>query len=95
MKQLGHSALIVERLNGIYSQISSESTLEDDAKEVGELLKKIFSHSDGIRGFFVQYLTQPASSGNEDGDVRKELIEAMRLADQNLLVPLICKLNAH
>ena len=71
MKQVGHSESIVQHL---------------DDENIQERLEAMLSHSDGIRGFFVTYLTlQQPSAGIPDS-----LLKAMNTVDEKELVPLAC-----
>mmetsp|Transcript_24990 Transcript_24990/g.69144 ORF Transcript_24990/g.69144 Transcript_24990/m.69144 type:complete len:245 (-) Transcript_24990:2654-3388(-) len=88
MQQVTHS----ETLVGLLAAIKEE---DDDSQKVNliNLLKAQLSHSDGIRGFFVTYLT--AIGGNEVSPADTEtvpsaLVEAMRDVDPQELVPLAC-----
>jgi len=62
---------------------------DGDQKQILQLLQVQLSHSDGIRGFFVSYLTM--DQGTEDEfNVPKLLVQAMDSADDEDLVPLVC-----
>ena len=64
------------------------------------LLTAQLSHSDGIRGFFVQYLTGGGGGGGDDKSsaadkptVPEVLQKAMSKVDADELIPLACKSN--
>lgn len=75
MQQVGYGQVITEYLDNV-SEKDSEYT------HLSELVKAQFQHKDGIRGFFVSYLT----SGSEDEDsefvVPNILINAMKEANE-------------
>lgn len=78
MKQLGHTSQLIPLIH-------SKSPTPD----LLELLQKQFSHSEGIRGFFAVYLTSPESCLEEN--VPEVLAQAVKGADQKILVPLACE----
>lgn len=82
MSQVSHASDLVQQL--------SDATIPQE--ELTERLKTQLSHSDGIRGFFVTYLTQ--EGGDEapaDFDkVPTLLSNAMKQANQDELIPLAC-----
>lgn len=80
MKQLGHTANLIPLLHS--------KSPEVPAPELLEVLRKQFTHSDGIRGFFAVYLTSPESL---EGEVPEVLVEAVKNADAKVMVPLACK----
>jgi len=95
MKQVGHSETLVTMLA---ESIANEKDEESTAM-VTNLLKAQLSHSDGIRGFFVTYLTAMGGSSDETNNntpadettVPEPLIQAMKdVADPDDLVPLAC-----
>lgn len=73
----------VQNVNMVIIHLSKKSDLS-------ELLNKQLSHSEGIRGFFAVYLTSPESL--ETGDVPSVLVQAVRGANAEIMVPLACKL---
>ena len=62
MKQIGHAETIIKLL----SQNKEEKNDEEEDSSLEKLLTAQLSHSDGIRGFFVNYLT--ATTSDDDGD---------------------------
>eukprot|EP00956_Cyclotella_meneghiniana_P039742 scaffold178271_cov36-Cyclotella_meneghiniana.AAC.1 len=80
MKQLGHTSRLIPLLHEETSQVSKS--------DLSELLNKQLSHSEGIRGFFAVYLTSPESL--EADDVPSVLVEAVRGANAEIMVPLAC-----
>jgi len=72
---------------------------EVNQQQIFKILKAQLSHSDGIRGFFVSYLTSPEEvEGNEIDDIADDdvvvsptLIAAMEVANKEELIPLACK----
>lgn len=97
MKQVGYAAEIVSLLE------KNHNDDDDDYEKVTELLKAQLSHSDGIRGFFVTYLTAGSGGGggsatvtdvgddNSDG-IPTSLVDAMNAVESDELIPLVCKL---
>lgn len=83
MKQVEHSSKILDLLE--------ESTKEEDNDELERMLISQLSHSDGIRGFFVTYLTGESSPA-DNPTVPVALQKAMAQVNANELVPLACKL---
>lgn len=79
MSQVSHAANLVERL-------SSDSS-NDNKEELVERLAAQLSHSDGIRGFFVTYLT---ADGDLD-EVPAPLVKAMTRCNPDNLIPLACR----
>ena len=74
MKQVSHASQIVPLLE------------KDDATACA-LLKAQLTHSDGIRGFFVSYLTNEGVADNDE--VPKSLVEAIKdISDQSDLIKL-------
>ena len=88
MKQVNYSFEIVPFL----SKSNWDKAQTEDKDLVCELLKAQLSHSDGIRGFFVSYLTGDGTMVADEEDVPLPLVEAMKAADEKELVPLACKL---
>ena len=81
MKQISHAGKIVKLM---------EDGQDMDPDELRTMLISQLSHSDGIRGFFVTYLTGDASPA--DGPtVPSVLQEAMAQVEPDELVPLACK----
>ena len=79
MKQVSHSEKIVPLLK------------EEPAEDIEERLRAMLSHSDGIRGFFVTYLTVVGDDTPADqSEVPKALVAAMEAADCKDLIPLAC-----
>jgi hypothetical protein len=64
----------------------------DDSQEFADRLTALLSHSDGIRGFFVSYLTDPSLDASADlPQVPASLVKAMRASDKDdILIPLVC-----
>lgn len=99
MKQVSHASKIVSALK----QKPNETT-EFNEKQLSNILSTQLSHSDGIRGFFVSYLTtssdepskefEQTNNGLEDegsfGYVPPALVSAMKVANQEELIPLAC-----
>lgn len=80
MKQVSHASEIVPLLK------------DDPPEDLAEKLAAQLSHSDGIRGFFVTYLTGQGKDTPADKDVVPEaLLNAIQAANQTDLVPLACK----
>lgn len=79
MQQVAHADALVHLLDE-----------NEDNEELGKLLKAQLSHSDGIRGFFVKYLTGDESPADKPS-VPAVLQEAMSQVDANELIPLACK----
>lgn len=86
MKQVSYAAEIIPLLGDGGGEVGA--TARDDA-QLTELLSAQLSHSDGIRGFFVSYLTVDGAAADAD-DVPVPLREAMAGADPKELVPLAC-----
>ena len=63
---------------------------DEDKDQIKGMLKAQLSHSDGIRGFMVTYLTGNASPA-DDPTVPAVLQEAMSEVDPRELVPLACE----
>jgi hypothetical protein len=82
MKQVSHAANII--------QLLSEGTLYE--VETTRLLTAQLSHSDGIRGFFVTYLTGDITPADNQ-TVPSSLQKAMNQVDEKELVPLACRFN--
>lgn len=78
MKQVSYAGRLVPLL--------SVNIPEDDIQdEIARRLQAQLSHSDGIRGFFVTYLT-----GSGDDEIPPLLVKALAQTDPNELVPLAC-----
>jgi hypothetical protein len=83
MKQVSHSEKLVPLLK------KDSEVLEQE--EVISRLKAQLSHSDGIRGFFVTYLTGVGDDTPADqSSVPPALVAAMEEADLSDLIPLAC-----
>jgi len=83
MKQVSHAQTLVDLL-------LSETEGQQNESDLEALLTAQLSHSDGIRGFFVTYLT---GSDENDGamiKVPEVLQKAMAQVDAEELVPLAC-----
>jgi hypothetical protein len=80
MKQVSHAQNIVSML---------KDHSDEDATNVRERLEAILSHSDGIRGFFVTYLTTESRSSPAE-PVPPLLIHVLDTVDSAELVPLAC-----
>eukprot|EP00525_Craspedostauros_australis_P012434 CAMPEP_0198112458 /NCGR_PEP_ID=MMETSP1442-20131203/4306_1 /TAXON_ID= /ORGANISM="Craspedostauros australis, Strain CCMP3328" /LENGTH=249 /DNA_ID=CAMNT_0043769231 /DNA_START=33 /DNA_END=782 /DNA_ORIENTATION=+ len=64
---------------------------QSDGAQVEELIAAQLSHSDGIRGFFVSYLTiQGDDTAADQQEVPTPLQKAMKKANLDELVPLAC-----
>lgn len=81
MSQVSHAANLVQEI--------SDSDSSDE--ELTERLVAQLSHSDGIRGFFVTYLTGDEETAADSPTVPPVLANAMTRANQNELIPLVCK----
>ena len=81
MKQVSYASKIVELL---------QENKEENQEELRQMLVSQLSHSDGIRGFMVTYLTGETSPA-DNPTVPEVLKEAMAQVDANELVPLACK----
>ena len=83
----------IQQVNYAESLVSALQSRDLNAVAVAPLLEAQLSHSDGIRGFFVTYLTANTST---DGDIDANmattvppaLINAMQTANASALVPL-------
>lgn len=94
MKQIGHAEALIELL------LSSQDD-DDDNQQLQLVLEPLLtaqlSHSDGIRGFFVNYLTASTSDADDiswpaDNPMVPEVLQkAMSKVDPEELVPLACK----
>lgn len=82
MKQVSHSDRIV-------SALESDDYDEEQQQQLSEILTAQLSHSDGIRGFFVTYLTSDDDE-DDDLDVPPTLVAAMSKANKEELIPLAC-----
>lgn len=72
-----------------YAAELSSQLLSDEFEE--EKLVAQLSHSDGIRGFFVTYLTAEGTTTAADMEmVPPALLNAMKQANQEELIPLAC-----
>jgi hypothetical protein len=76
MKQVSYAA-----------DIASELTNDDFAEE--RLVAQL-SHSDGIRGFFVAYLTGEGETAADNDIVPTPLQNAMKQVNQDELISLAC-----
>lgn len=94
MKQISHAEALIELL------LSSQDD-DDDNQQLQLVLEPLLtaqlSHSDGIRGFFVNYLTASTSDADDiswpaDNPMVPEVLQkAMSKVDPEELVPLACK----
>jgi hypothetical protein len=83
MAQVSHSEKLVTLLK------EDSQVLEQE--EVVARLKAQLSHSDGIRGFFVTYLTGAGDDTPADqSSIPQALVAAMEVADLTELIPLAC-----
>jgi hypothetical protein len=83
MAQVSHSEKLVTLLK------EDSQVLEQE--EVVARLKAQLSHSDGIRGFFVTYLTGVGDDTPADqSSIPQALVAAMEAADLSELIPLAC-----
>jgi len=82
MKQLSHASNLVPLLN-------NEESMDHDI--LLPLLKAQLSHSDGIRGFFAQYLTGEGTTAAADDEVPSCLVDAMNSVENgDELISLAC-----
>lgn len=79
MKQVGHAFNIVPLIG--------QNNYEDDVKN---MIKAQLSHSDGIRGFFVSYLTGDGETVADDENVPQVLLDAMDSIETDELISLAC-----
>jgi hypothetical protein len=63
--------------------------IEADDPAVGPLLDALFATSDGVRGFFVNYLTDPSLSKPDEPQPPTVLTDAMRKAPAQMLSELM------
>ncbi len=99
MKQVGHASEVVTLLGRIHNdqdqdEQGSAVELTDSTVDEGflvDLLKAQLSHSDGIRGFFVSYLTGDGVTAADADNVPPPLIDAMNSVVSDELVSLACK----
>jgi hypothetical protein len=63
--------------------------IERDDPAVGPLLKELFATSDGVRGFFVNYLTDPTLSKPDAAEPPRALLDAMSAAPAAMLSELM------
>jgi hypothetical protein len=83
MAQVSHSEKLVTLLKEDSQVLAQE--------EVVARLKAQLSHSDGIRGFFVTYLTGVGDDTPADqSSIPQALVAAMEVADLSELIPLAC-----
>lgn len=82
MKQVGYGAQLASVLNGDMDSATEE--------QMTDLLTAQLSHSDGIRGFFVSYLTAGDGAVEDEFVIPTPLTTAMTKVDQEELVPLAC-----
>jgi hypothetical protein len=81
MSQVSHASHMVQLLG----------TKDVSQEELIKQLKTQLSHSDGIRGFFVTYLTLDSDEAPADLDeVPLPLVTAMKESNQEELIPLAC-----
>lgn len=81
MSQVSHASHMVQQLG----------TKDVSQEELIKQLKTQLSHSDGIRGFFVTYLTLDSDEAPADLDeVPLPLVTAMKESNQDELIPLTC-----
>ena len=86
MSQVSHAANLVAQLS---------STIDATQEELTELLAAQLSHSDGIRGFFVTYLTGEGDTVADLEIVPNALVKAMAQANPEELIPLACTYLQH
>jgi hypothetical protein len=83
MTQVSHSEKLVPLLK------EDSQVLEEE--QVIARLKAQLSHSDGIRGFFVTYLTGVGDDTPADqSSIPQALVAAMKIVDPDELIPLAC-----
>ena len=85
MKQLGHASEIVSLLGNENDNMNDEM--------IGDLLKAQLSHSDGIRGFFVSYLTGDGVTAADGDDIPLPLMDAMNSVETDELISLSCEFS--
>jgi len=91
MKQISHSEKLVTLLGSVNDNGTAGDEDERIMSTTTNLLKAQLSHSDGIRGFFVTYLTALGDDTPADSlDVPLALTSAMMEADSSELIPLAC-----
>lgn len=89
MKQVSHAEKLVEMLQ--QNTVEDTNKKEDENELLDQLITAQLSHSDGIRGFFVTYLTSESSPVADQPTVPPSLLNAMKQVDPTELVPLACK----
>lgn len=80
MKQVGHASNVIVPLLGKTNDNDGNSNSNNNSNNnnnVKDLLKAQLSHSDGIRGFFVSYLTGDGETAADGDNVPTLLIDAM------------------
>jgi hypothetical protein len=85
MKQVQHGAELTNALRGNPNDLSSQ--------DLKELIQAQLSHSDGIRGFMVAYLT--FEDENQDTfkvpDILLQALQEQAQSNPDELIPLACK----
>eukprot|EP00551_Chaetoceros_affinis_P010490 CAMPEP_0203665068 /NCGR_PEP_ID=MMETSP0090-20130426/2337_1 /ASSEMBLY_ACC=CAM_ASM_001088 /TAXON_ID=426623 /ORGANISM="Chaetoceros affinis, Strain CCMP159" /LENGTH=256 /DNA_ID=CAMNT_0050528503 /DNA_START=48 /DNA_END=818 /DNA_ORIENTATION=- len=94
MKQLGHATEVVSLLRSICeggdeAASATEKGVADEELLI-DLLKAQLSHSDGIRGFFVSYLTGDGVTPADADEVPPPLLSAMNSVETDELISLAC-----
>lgn len=85
MKQVGHASNIVPLL------LDSNNNEVIDKETLKTMITAQLSHSDGIRGFFVSYLTgEGETTAADEKNVPSTLLEAMQSIETNDLISLAC-----
>lgn len=89
MKQVGHASEVVSLLGSINDDGNGADAVVDEELLVN-LLKAQLSHSDGIRGFFVAYLTGDGVTAADADNVPPSLLSAMNSVESDDLISLAC-----
>lgn len=82
MKQVGYAFDIVPLL--------APNNTQRKEDEIKSLIEAQLSHSDGIRGFFVSYLTGDGETVADDDNVPSILLDAMNNIQTDELISLAC-----
>ena len=78
MKQVEYGSVLTAQLQTVNnSGDGDDSNLPPSSSNLEELLQAQLSHSDGIRGFMVSYLTAEVSPADQD-DIPTPLIQALK-----------------
>ena len=77
MKQVEYGSVLTAQLQTFNNSDDDDSNLPPSSSNLEELLQAQLSHSDGIRGFMVSYLTAEVSPADQD-DIPTPLIQALK-----------------